>query len=229
MSLAIFDLDNTLLNGDSDYLWGQYLVDQGIVDRDDYERTNAAFYEDYRQGTLNIDEFLTFALAPLAAHELDQLHKWRDQFIDQKIRPILLPAAAGLISQHRNAGDTLLVITATNRFVTEPIVGLYGIDHILATTPEMVNGRFTGRVEGIPCFQKGKVKQLDAWLKKNGLTLRDSWFYTDSHNDLPLLGIVDNPVAVDPDETLTRIAQENNWPIISLRGDQSSDQRSIHR
>ena len=229
MGLAIFDLDNTLLNGDSDYLWGQFLVDQGIVDREYYARTNAEFYADYRQGTLNIFEFLNFALAPLAAHELKQLHQWRDQFIQEKIKPIVLPAATDLVAKHRDTGDTLLVITATNKFVTEPIVALYGIDNILATVPEMVDGRYTGRVEGIPCFQDGKVKQLDAWLEETSLTLHNSWFYSDSLNDLPLLEKVNNPVVVDPDKTLERIAREKHWPVISLRGELSSEQKSAGR
>lgn len=229
MGLAIFDLDNTLLNGDSDYLWGQFLVDQGIVDREYYETTNAEYYTDYRQGTLNISEFLNFSLAPLAAHELKQLHKWRDQFIEEKIKPIVLPAATDLVNRHRYTGDTLLVITATNKFVTEPIVGLYGIDKLLATVPEMIDGRYTGRVDGIPCFQNGKVNQLDIWLEETGLTLRDSWFYSDSLNDLPLLEKVSNPVAVDPDETLERVAREKQWPIISLRGKKSPEQRSAGR
>ncbi len=229
MGLAIFDLDNTLLNGDSDYLWGQFLVDQGIVDREYYARTNAEFYADYRQGTLNIFEFLNFALAPLAAHELKQLHQWRDQFIQEKIKPIVLPAATDLVGKHRDTGDTLLVITATNKFVTEPIVALYGIDNILATVPEMIDGRYTGRVEGIPCFQDGKVKQLDAWLEATGLTLHDSWFYSDSLNDLPLLEKVNNPIVVDPDETLERIAREKQWPVISLRGEKLPEQKSTGR
>jgi HAD superfamily hydrolase (TIGR01490 family) len=229
VGLAIFDLDNTLLNGDSDYLWGQFLVDQGIVDREYYESTNADFYADYRQGTLNIFEFLNFALAPLATHELKQLHKWRDEFIQEKIKPIVLPAAAKLVGRHRDTGDTLLVITATNKFVTEPIVSLYGIDNLLATVPEMIDGRYTGQVDGIPCFQDGKVKQLDAWLEKTGLTLHDSWFYSDSLNDLPLLEKVNNPVAVDPDETLERVAREKHWPIISLRSEKLPGKKTTGR
>jgi len=229
VGLAIFDLDNTLLNGDSDYLWGQFLVDQDIVDAEYYASSNAKFYADYRQGTLNIFEFLNFSLAPLAAHELKQLHLWRDQFIEEKIKPIVLPAAADLVDKHRDAGDTLLVITATNQFVTAPIVALYGIDNLLATVPEMIDGRYTGRVDGTPCFQDGKVKQLDTWLEETGLTLHDSWFYSDSLNDLPLLKKVNNPVVVDPDETLERVAREKQWPVISLRGAQLREQISAGR
>ena len=226
MTIALFDLDNTLLNGDSDYLWGQFLVEQGIVDRVFYETTNAKFYEEYRQGTLDIHRFLDFALAPLATHAPNQLNAWRAQFIEEKIKPILLPAAFDLVDKHRKDGDVLLVITATNKFVTELIVALYGIENILATVPEFVDGRFTGRVSGIPCFQNGKVEQLESWLKDTGQTLEDSWFYSDSLNDLPLLERVDHPVAVDPDATLRRVALDNRWPIISLRGDLLPDQRS---
>lgn len=219
MSLAIFDLDNTLINGDSDYLWGQYLVEQGIVDRNQYESTNARFYQEYKSGTLDIEAFLKFALAPLAAHHPDRLYRWRSQFIDAKIRPILLQRARQLVDRHLQAGDTLLVITATNKFVTEPIIDLYGIPNILATVPEWVDGRFTGGFTGTPCFRNGKVQHLNRWLKETGHSLRNSWFYSDSHNDLPLLKRVDNPVAVDPDETLRQIASNNNWPVISLRNE----------
>lgn len=217
MALAIFDLDNTLIAGDSDYLWGQFLVDQGIVDRDVYEAANSRFYEDYQRGHLDIAEFLAFALKPLSAHEPEQLFKWRATFIRNEIEPILLPAARSLIDRHRAAGDTLMIITATNRFVTEPIAGLYGIVHLIATTPEFRDGRYTGLFEGIPCFQSGKVRRLHEWLDEHSGTLDDSWFYSDSHNDLPLLNIVSHPVAVDPDAILQRHATESRWPVISLR------------
>lgn len=217
MSLAIFDLDNTLIADDSDYLWGQFLVDQGIVDKEQYEHANAKFYEDYRQGKLDIVEFLNFSLQPLADNEPEQLYQWRGQFIEQIITPILLKPAQQLIDKHRARGDTLLVITATNRFVTEPIVKLYGIDNLLATTPEFVDGRYTGGFMGVPCFREGKVTLLEAWLENSPHTLKGSWFYSDSHNDLPLLSLVDNPVAVDPDEKLVEAAKQADWSIISLR------------
>jgi len=220
VSLAIFDLDNTLIADDSDYLWGQFLVDQGIVDKNHYESANAKFYDDYKQGTLDIVEFLRFSLKPLADHNPEQLYQWRAQFIEQAIKPLMLNAAQQLIDKHKDRGDTLLVITATNRFVTEPIVRLYGIENLLATAPEFIDGRYTGGFNGIPCFQEGKVKLLEAWLKDSSETMRDSWFYSDSHNDLPLLKLVDNPVAVDPDEKLTEFASAANWPIISLRNGQ---------
>ncbi len=217
MTLAIFDLDNTLIAGDSDYLWGQFLVDRGIVDRDHYEAANARFYEDYKAGKLDIGEFLAFALKPLSEHPTDQLHRWRSAFVHEKIEPILLPAARELIARHRAAGDTLLIVTATNRFVTEPIAVLYGIEHLIATAPEFSDGHYTGRYEGTPCFQAGKVTRLQEWLAGNRHDLRGSWFYSDSHNDLPLLEQVEHPVAVDPDAILEREAESRGWSVISLR------------
>ncbi len=220
MSLAIFDLDNTLIADDSDYLWGQFLVDQGIVDKAYYEAANAKFYDDYKKGVLDIAEFLHFSLKPLADNNAKDLYRWRKRFIDTVIRPLLLKPAQELIGKHRKRGDTLMVITATNRFVTEPIVSLYGIDILLATTPDFVDGRYTGAFSGIPCFQEGKVRLLEAWLKQSSETLANSWFYSDSHNDLPLLKRVENPVAVDPDDTLKSYADAMNWPVISLRTEQ---------
>ncbi len=217
MSLAIFDLDNTLIADDSDFLWGQFLVDRGIVDKDYYEQANEKFYDDYKQGHLDIVEFLNFSLAPLALHDAQQLYIWREEFVETCIKPITLNAARERVEQHRVAGDTLLVITATNRFVTEPIVKLYGIDNLLATTPEMKDGQYTGRFIDTPCFQAGKVKQLQDWLQLTSHSLQGSCFYSDSHNDLPLLSLVEKPIAVDPDEKLRLIAQQSGWPIISLR------------
>lgn len=216
MNLAIFDLDNTLIAGDSDYLWGEFLVEQGVVEPA-YFAENDRFYQEYKAGRLNIGEFLRFALKPLSEHALDVLQSWREQFITEKIRPILLPAAQALIERHRAAGDLPLVITATNRFVTEPIVGLYGIEHLIATSPQLTDGRYTGDFVGEPCFREGKVKRLAAWLQEHQCSLEGSWFYSDSHNDIPLLSVVTNPVAVDPDETLAAHAQEQGWPVISLR------------
>ena len=218
MSLAIFDLDNTLIANDSDFLWGQFLVDQGIVDKEVYAETNAKFYDDYKHGKLDMEEFLNFALKPLAEHSPEQLFEWREQFITDLIHPILLPAAQRLVNKHRQNGDTLLIITATNRFITEPIAQLYGIEQLLATEPEFQNGQYTGRFTGIPCFQEGKVHRLQHWLSINPQeSLDDSWFYSDSHNDLPLLQQVTHPVAVDPDDTLKEHALTNEWDIISLR------------
>lgn len=217
MALAIFDLDNTLIADDSDYLWGQFLVDQGIVNKQDYEATNAKFYEDYKQGSLDIVEFLHFSLKPLSEHTAERLYQWRTQFIDEVITPLLLEPARQLVNTHRERGDTLLVITATNRFVTEPIVKLYGIEQLLATTPEFIDGRYTGQFIGTACFREGKVTLLQEWLEHRSETLADSWFYSDSHNDLPLLNLVTHPVAVDADAKLTAVAKEKGWQTISLR------------
>ncbi|MDG4550368.1 MAG: HAD-IB family hydrolase [Candidatus Contendobacter sp.] len=219
MSLAIFDLDNTLLGGDSDYLWGRFLVEQGLVDGEYYERENQRFYDQYQAGTLDIHEFLAFMLRPLAENSPTELLNWRTRFIDTKIRPILLPRAAELVARHRGAGDTLLIVTATNRFITEPIAELLSVPHLLATEPEFAEGRYTGHPRGIPCFQHGKVQRLDEWLDATGHDLTNSWFYSDSHNDLPLLDRVVHPVAVDPDPVLAEHARRRGWPIISLRGD----------
>ena len=217
VTLAIFDLDNTLIANDSDYLWGQFLVDKGIVDKDYYEAANKKFYEDYKQGTLDIVEFLNFSLAPLAQHDAERLYRWRSEFVEELIKPITLSAAHELVEKHRSQGDTLMVITATNRFVTAPIVELYGIEHLLATTPEFIDGRYTGRFNETPCYQQGKVTHLNNWLSNSHETLDNSWFYSDSHNDLPLLRLVDNPVAVDPDDILRKHAESAGWPVISLR------------
>jgi len=217
VTLAIFDLDNTLIANDSDYLWGQFLVDKGIVDKDYYEAANKKFYEDYKQGTLDIVEFLNFSLAPLAQHDVESLYRWRNEFVEELIKPITLTAAHELVEKHRRQGDTLMVITATNRFVTAPIVALYGIEHLLATTPELIDGRYTGRFNETPCYQKGKITHLNNWLANSDETLANSWFYSDSHNDLPLLSLVDNPVVVDPDDILRQHAENAGWPVISLR------------
>ena len=217
MGLALFDLDNTLIAGDSDYLWGCFLVEQGIVDGAHYERENRRFYDQYRVGELDIHEFLDFQLRPLAEHGLETLQQWRQQYIEEKISPILLPRAHELVERHRQQGDTLVVITATNRFITTPIVEMYEIPHLLATEPELQDNQYTGRVAGTPCFQDGKVERLDDWLADSQQSLNDSWFYSDSHNDLPLLNRVTHPVAVDPDEILEQHAREHDWPVISLR------------
>ncbi len=217
MSLVIFDLDNTLIADDSDYLWGKFLVDQGIVDVDYYESENLKFYEDYKRGRLDIVKFLHFSLAPLALHDAELLHHWRAQFIEQIIKPIILPAAVELVEQHRRQGDTLLIITATNRFITGPIAELFNIEHLLATTPEFKAGQYTGDFLGVPCFQAGKIKHLEDWLQGRNETLSGSKFYSDSHNDLPLLQSVSHPVAVDPDPILLEHAEKNGWAIISLR------------
>ncbi len=217
MDLAIFDLDNTLLGGDSDYLWGRWLVQHQLVDGAFYERENQRFYSEYKSGTMDIFEFLRFALRPLADNDLDKLLALRQRFMTEVIRPIMLPAAQRLVDKHRAQGHTLLIITATNRFVTEPIATAFGIDQLIATDPEFKDGRYTGEVSGTPSFREGKIVRLNQWLANNGYNLASSWFYSDSLNDLPLLEIVTHPFAVDADETLTHHAQTKGWPVISLR------------
>ena len=218
MNLAIFDLDNTLLSGDSDYLWGHFLIEQGLVERDWYERENERFYQEYRAGTLDIQEFLRFSLRPLADNELDRLLALRQQFVREKILPIITPASRILLRTHRDAGHDLLIITATNHFITEPIAAELGVDDLIATDPEFKHGRFTGAVAGTPSFRDGKVRRLQQWLNQRQKNLAQSWFYSDSHNDLPLLELVTYPVAVDADDTLTQHAEMKGWPLLSLRG-----------
>lgn len=217
MALALFDLDNTLLAGDSDYLWGVFLARLGVVDGEHYERENARFYQEYKEGRLDINEFLRFSLAPLAEHPMSRLEAWHQQFMGEMIDPILLPKGRQLIERHRQAGDTPVIITATNAFVTAPIARVLGVEHLIATDPQVVNGRYTGEVEGIPSFQQGKVERLQQWMKEHGENLTGSSFYSDSHNDIPLLEQVEKPVAVDPDEALAHHAQSRGWQIISLR------------
>ncbi|MBL1294371.1 MAG: HAD family hydrolase [Thiotrichales bacterium] len=217
MALALFDLDNTLLGGDSDYLWGQFLIELGVVDAKIQERENQRFYDDYKNGTLDIDAFLAFQLAPLAQHPRAILDQWHQQFMAEKINAIMLDKSKQLIQRHRDAGDTLLIITATNRFVTGPIAEAFGIDLLIATEPEEINGEFSGAYSGTPCFREGKVTRINEWLSNNNHDLANSHFYSDSHNDLPLLQMVDHPVAVDADEQLTAHAQNSGWEIISLR------------
>ncbi|MCU7847359.1 MAG: HAD-IB family hydrolase [Candidatus Thiodiazotropha sp. (ex Lucinoma kastoroae)] len=218
MALAIFDLDNTLLAGDSDYLWGVFLVEKGIVDGDEYRRENDRFYAEYMAGCLDIIEFQRFSLKPLRDNRPEQLLDWRQEFLDSKISPIISQQARQLVENHKIAGDQLLIITATNSFITTPIAQKFGIDNIIATEPEVLDGHYTGEVAGEPSFRDGKVNRLYNWLKEQQQDLRGSFFYSDSHNDLPLLESVENPVAVDPDETLTKIATERNWPILQLHG-----------
>ncbi len=217
MALAIFDLDNTLLGGDSDHAWGEFACEMGIVDSAVFARRNDAFYEDYKAGQLDIDAYLRHALSPLVGQSVEQAAIWHAQFMESKIEPMLLPAAAELVAKHRDAGDDLLIITATNRFITAPIAARLNIDELIACDVEVVNGHYTGEPQGIPSYAAGKVTRLEAWLKQHDDSMAGSWFYSDSHNDLPLLQEVDNPVAVDPDDTLRAHAQQQGWPIISLR------------
>jgi HAD superfamily hydrolase (TIGR01490 family) len=220
MTLCLFDLDHTLLAGDSDYEWGQFLVDHGVLPRAEYEAQNAAFFEQYKAGTLDIHEYLGFALRPLATHTAADLARWHAEFMRGRILPMITPRARALVQGHLDAGDLCAVVTATNSFVTAPIVREFGIPHLIATEPEMANGRFTGRVAGTPCFREGKIRRVEQWLAGLGRHFEDfaaSSFYSDSHNDLPLLERVRRPVAVDPDAQLAAEAARRGWLVISLR------------
>ncbi|MEJ2044010.1 MAG: HAD-IB family hydrolase [Reinekea sp.] len=217
MALAIFDLDNTLIAGDSDHAWGEFLIQQELVDAHLVKLANDEFYRQYQQGGLDIQAYLKFALSYLAGKSPMEVAPLHAQFMTDVIEPMLLPKAFELIEKHRAAGDTLLVITATNRFVTGPIVKRLGIEHLIACEAEILDGRYTGQPTGVPSFQHGKVIRLGTWLAEQQLDLDGSWFYSDSHNDLPLLEQVVHPVAVNPDDKLTAIAQQRNWPILDLR------------
>lgn len=217
MALAIFDLDNTLLNGDSDYLWGKFLAQQGHVNAKKYEKENQRFYDEYNAGTLDIIEFLEFSLYPLSQINMEELSELHNKYMNECIRPIISKKSRALIKKHELNKDTLLIITATNLFITAPIAEELGIKNILATEAEIINGRYSGKVSGTPCFREGKVQRLTKWLYENGENLADSYFYSDSHNDLPLLDMVTKPIAVDPDETLRSHADMKGWDIISLK------------
>jgi HAD superfamily hydrolase (TIGR01490 family) len=219
VALAIFDLDHTLLSGDSDHAWGQFLVDRGLVDPEIHQRRNDHFYEQYKAGSLDIHEYLEFAMRPLTEYDADHMHAERDIFLNDRIEPLVSQKARDLIRHHEERGDTLLIITATNGFVTYPIAERLGIAHIIAPHPEVIDGRYTGKTVGIPSFQDGKVTRLKHWMEEHQHDMQGSYFYSDSHNDLPLLRLVDHPVAVDPDPTLQAEAEANGWPVISLRID----------
>lgn len=216
MRLALFDLDNTLLDGDSDVEWSELLARHGAMDA---ARTRA-FHREYEEGTLDIDEFLRFQLEPLAREPLERLHSWRREFLDDWIRPRLSIAARDLVRAHSEAGHETVLVTATNRFLVEPIARELGLAHVVATEPEVRDGRFTGLVVGSPCYREGKITCLDAWLAARGTNfaaVRESWFYSDSHNDLPLLSRVTHPVCANPDARLRAHAERRGWPTIDLR------------
>ncbi|MFL0803795.1 MAG: HAD-IB family hydrolase [Agarilytica sp.] len=217
MSLAIFDLDNTLIGGDSDHSWGEFLCEKGIVDEKSYKQQNDQFYEDYKAGHLDMQAYVAFALTPLKKLTSQQRKSVHAEFMEAKIKALWLPAAKALIDKHRKQGHTLLIITATNRFITEPIAEWLEIPHLLATEPEIVDEHFTGNIVGAPCFQEGKVTRLNEWLAHQNLNMEESFFYSDSINDLPLLEQVSYPHAVDPDEKLRKHAEKLAWPILSLR------------
>jgi HAD superfamily hydrolase (TIGR01490 family) len=221
--LALFDLDYTLLPCDSDYEWGQFLARIGVVDSEYYAKQNERFYQDYKDGTLDIHAFLRFALKPLSEHSRAQLKEWHDAFMKEVIHGQLLQPALDLVKRHQDAGDLCCVITATNSFVTRPIVESFGIEHLIATEPATIDNDpladYTGQVKGIPNFREGKVRNLHAWLITQNLSfdqMPHSYFYSDSMNDLPLLEEVSNPVATNPDERLRNEAHQRHWPILEL-------------
>ncbi len=220
MDLVLFDLDNTLLAGDSDFEWAQFLISKGVLDREVYEARNQIFYDQYKAGTLDIFEFLDFQLKPLARHSRAQLDAWHREFLDTRIRPMMTPQSQALVKEHLASGAVVAIVTATNSFVTGPIARAFGIPHLVATIPAQENGAFTGKPRGTPAFKAGKIERVEAWLESLGLcweSFGKSSFYSDSHNDLPLMKKVNNPVAVDPDDTLRAHATAQGWPVISLR------------
>lgn len=220
MDLVLFDLDNTLLAGDSDFAWAQFLIGKGVLDREVQEAKNIAFYEQYKAGTLDIFEFLDFQLAPLARHNRAELDAWHREFLQNSIKPMITAQARALVKQHLERGAIVAVVTATNSFVTGPIVREFGIPHLIATIPAQQDGAFTGKPRGTPAFKGGKIERVESWLESLGLyfgSFEQSWFYSDSHNDLPLMQKVDKPIAVDPDDTLRSHAEQHGWPVISLR------------
>ena len=220
MNLAIFDLDNTLLNGDSDYNWSLFLIKKGILDKSIYEQQNEEFFKDYQTGSLDIDAYAEFQFKPLRENERLFLNDLRDEYVATIIRPMITEKAKDLVNEHRSQGDQLLIITATNSFITKPIAALFGIEELIGTDLEEINSQFTGKIKGVASFQEGKVTRLNQWLDEKHLTLAQfdkTFFYSDSKNDLPLLKIVSHPVAVNPDATLNAEAKKNNWPIMSLR------------
>ena len=217
MRLALFDLDNTLLAGDSDHSWGDFLCQQGHVDATEYQARNDAFYADYCAGKLDVVAYQNFSQAILGRTPMSVLAQWHAQFMAEVIEPLILPKGEALLAEHRASGDKLVIITATNRFVTGPIAERLGVETLLATECAMQDERYLGKITGIPCYQEGKVTRLNLWLQEQGFDLKDSYFYSDSHNDLPLLERVSHPVAVDPDDILRSAAATRGWPVISLR------------
>lgn len=217
MALAIFDLDNTLIAGDSDHAWGEFLVKQGAVDAETFKRKNDEFYADYEAGELDIFEYIAFSLSPLTMHSKSKILALREQFMAECIEPMILPKAEALLAEHKVQGDTIVIITATNRFVTAPIAERLAVEHLIAIEVEEVDGEYTGNTFGTPSYREGKITRLEEWLQAHPQDLAGAHFYSDSHNDLPLLMRVEYPVAVDPDDTLRAYSQEHGWQILSLR------------
>jgi len=214
--LLIFDLDNTLLAGDSDRNWGIFLAEQKVVDSS-YLDESEKFYNNYYEGSLDIDGFLSFCLRPLIDNDMSYLLKLRQQFIDEKIKPIVTQTGKKLIDESQAEGKTVIIATATNDFVTRPIADLFNVDTLIATEFEIQNNNFTGKVLGEPCFRDGKLNKVKKWINENDYDLSKASFYSDSFNDLPLLEKVKYPVIVDGDDKLVEIGKNNNWECISFR------------
>jgi len=225
MRLALFDLDNTLLAGDSDHAWGQYLIKHGLVDPLEHGKANDAFYADYQNGSLDIHAYVRFTLNPVMTKTLPELSKMHQEFMAEFVDPIMLPKAVELVEKHKSAGDLTVIITATNTFITRPIADRFGVDLLLGTDLVVSNDQFTGAISGTPCFQGGKVERLKLWLAddtesaidKTALRIEEGIFYTDSINDLPLLEQVADPIVVDGDDRLQREATKRAWRQMSLR------------
>lgn len=217
MNLALFDLDYTLLAGDSDHAWGQFLVDSGIVDGDEFKKKNDAFWTQYKAGTLDVHEYLVFALSMIAGKTPEELRPLHDRYMAERIEPMVTAAALALVAQHND--DLCAVVTATNSFITAPVAARFGVPHLIACVAEVAGGRYTGKVSGVPSFREGKVTRVEQWLATMDKKLSDferSYFYSDSLNDLPLLSVVSHPVAVNPDATLREHALTQGWPILTL-------------
>ncbi|HWT70982.1 MAG TPA: HAD family hydrolase [Oxalicibacterium sp.] len=220
MNLALFDLDHTLLPIDSDYEWGQFLARKGAVEPVEFATRNAAFYAQYENGTLDPVEYLEFALGTLAGFSRHELQDWQLAYMREVIEPKILPAARALVKQHRDAGDLVAIVTATNRFITAPIAHALDVEHLIAAEPELdAEGHPTGKLRGVPTSGAGKIVHTKAWLAARGQKLEDferSYFYSDSQNDIPLLSIVTDPIATNPNARLAAHAQAHGWPIIRL-------------
>lgn len=220
MNLALFDLDNTILAGDSDYNWSRFLIQEGYLDGAIHAEKNEKFYADYKAGKLDIYAFVEFQFKPLARNPRTVLNQLLKKYVEEVIKPMITEKARALVKRHQEEGDLIIVITATNSFITKPIAELFGIENLIGTDPEEKEGEFTGKVSGLPSFKEGKVTRLEAWLKGKNLSLASfekSYFYSDSHNDLPLMQKVTHPVAVDSDDVLSEYAKSKGWPQISLR------------
>jgi HAD superfamily hydrolase (TIGR01490 family) len=219
LELALFDLDNTLLSGDSDYEWAQFLIERGVLERAEYEARNELFFSQYKAGTLDIHEFLEFQLAPLARYPREELDEWHGEFMRTRIEPIIRPKGVELVWRHRREKHLCAIVTSTNTFITAPIAREFGLEHLVATGLEVRDGRFTGKPSGTPCFREGKITCVEEWLADQGrifASFTAIWFYSDSQNDLPLLEYATHPVVVDPDEVLRGVAVKRGWQIISL-------------